>query len=99
MRWRWSPLCHWPESIAKLLRAVSAYTVGGSCRSAFQSVVQQAVRVPESFRGGCSFGGRLADSLPLVPKTYPRGKDDCNQTRANTPFTPERSCPLNQKFS
>ena len=69
--WRRSPLCHWPESFADQPRAVSAYTIGGSSCSAFQSVVAQAVRLPESFRGGCSFGGRLPDSLPLVLVTYP----------------------------
>jgi hypothetical protein len=40
------------------LQATAAYTFGGSCCSAFQSVDRRAVRVPESFRGGCSFGGR-----------------------------------------
>jgi len=45
---------------------VPAYTFGGSCCSAFQSVDRRAVRLPESFRGGCSFGGRLNGSLPLV---------------------------------
>ena len=45
----------WPTS----LQAMAAYTFGGSCCSAFQSVDRRAVRVPESFRGGCSFGGRL----------------------------------------
>ena len=52
----------WPTS----LQATVAYTFGGSCCSAFQSVDRRTVRVPESFRGGCSFGGRRTDSLPLA---------------------------------
>ena len=50
----------WPRS----LQATAAYTFGGSCCSPFQSVDRRAVRVPESFRGGCSFGGRLCRLSP-----------------------------------
>jgi hypothetical protein len=33
-----SPLCHWPESFIGALLQAATYTVGGSDRSAFQSV-------------------------------------------------------------
>ena len=60
---RTSPLCHRPESIGAASGEDATYTIGGSCRSAFQSDERWAVRVPESFRGSCSFGGRLAPAL------------------------------------
>gem|GEM_PF-6650667 len=43
-----------------------ACTVGGTFRFTFQSRLSPTVRVPESFRGGCSFGGRVRgpDALP-----------------------------------
>lgn len=50
----------WPTS----LQAIAVYTFGGSRCSAFQSVDRRAVRVPESLRGGCSFGGRLLRLSP-----------------------------------
>lgn len=68
-----SPLCHRPESFAANQgKPVATYTVGGSGRSAFQSVDRQAVRVPESFRGGCSFGGRPEPALSRLTRTSGR---------------------------
>lgn len=52
----------WPTS----LQATAAYTFGGSCCSAFQSVDRRAVRVPESFRAVAPSAVDSANSLPLV---------------------------------
>ncbi|SOR32679.1 protein of unknown function [Methylorubrum extorquens] len=70
-RMRASPLCHRPESFNAASGEATPYTIGGSCRSAFQSVERRAVRVPESFRGGCSFGGRSKPALSRASMSRP----------------------------
>ena len=67
--WRASPLCHWPESFITAARAAVTYTVGGSVMLRFsECCADERSVVPESFRGGCSFGGQHAGSLPLIAK-------------------------------
>jgi hypothetical protein len=51
------------------------YTIGGGCGPTFQSSKSIAVLVPESFRGGCSFGVTATDG--------PEGRSaDINLSRA-----------------
>ena len=48
-------------------RSVATYTVGGSGTLRFsECFTGKRSSVPESFRGGCSFGGQHADALPLA---------------------------------
>jgi hypothetical protein len=48
-------------------RSAATYTVGGSRRLRFsECFTGKRSSVPESFRGGCSFGGQQAGSLPLA---------------------------------
>ena len=62
-----SPLCHWPESF------IAADLLGGDLHRGreqdaplFRVLHHKRSSVPESFRGGCSFGGQHAGSLPLA---------------------------------
>ena len=50
---------------------LAAFPVGGHSRAAFQSAHSERVRVPESFPGGCSFGGQQRkNALTLSPLLY-----------------------------
>ena len=55
-------------------RSAATYTVGGSMMLRFsECCTGKRSSVPESFRGGCSFGGQHAGSLPLaVARTLSR---------------------------
>jgi len=59
-----SPLCHWPESLAALASGDLRLTPSaGTAVPLSRVLVERTVRVPESFRGGCSFGGRQMPTL------------------------------------
>ena len=62
------PLCHRPESITvPMLDGQAAYTIGGSMQLHFPESKCRAVLLPESFRGGCSFGVANAQALTISP--------------------------------
>ena len=51
------------QTVIKMISLwATAFPVGGHCRAAFQSAHVQGVRVPESFQGGCSFGGHRTNT-------------------------------------
>lgn len=64
---RWNPLCHWPESFIELPNGSCDFHHGREQGAPlFRVLGNEAVLLPESFRGSCSFGGQKTGSLPLA---------------------------------